>query len=70
MKTELIVIETRADYELARAMVASLMEAATREAGARLRTQAAIVAAYEAEISPLRAVDAIEAIKFRMDQMG
>jgi HTH-type transcriptional regulator/antitoxin HigA len=70
MKAQLIVIETPRDYEAARALVSELMNAATSEDGARLRAQAAIVAAYEARIRPPRPVDPIEAIKFRMDQMG
>lgn len=70
MKAELIVIETQRDYEVARALVSSLMNAATPEEGARLRAQAAIVAAYEARVRPPRRVDPIDAIKFRMDQMG
>src|SRR6185312_7273010 len=59
-----------ADYESARALMASLMSARTVAEGARLRAQAAIIAAYEAEVAPPRAVDPVDAIKFRMDQMG
>lgn len=70
MRTELIVIATPKDYESALALVSELMNAQTRKEGARLRAQAAIVAAYEARIRPPRPVDPIEAIKFRMDQMG
>lgn len=70
MKAELIVIETQRDYEAARALVSSLMTASTPEDGSRLRAQAAIVAAYEARVQTPRRVDPIEAIKFRMDQMG
>lgn len=70
MKTELIAIETPKDYEAARALVSALIDATSPEDGARLRAQAAIVAAYETRIRPPRPVDPIEAIKFRMDQMG
>jgi HTH-type transcriptional regulator/antitoxin HigA len=70
MKAELIVIETKGDYEAAHALVSSLMNAATAEEGARLRAQAAVIAAYEERVHPRRPVDPIEAIKFRMEQMG
>lgn len=70
MKAELIVIATPKDCEAARSLVSELMNAATPEDGARLRAQAAIVAAYEVRIHPPRRVDPVEAIKFRMDQMG
>ena len=49
MKVELIAIRNAADYEAARALVASLMNAQTERDGARLRAQATLVAAYEAE---------------------
>ena len=70
MKVELIAIRNTADYEAARALVASLMDARTERDGARLRAQAALVAAYEAEQAPSRPVDPVAAIKFRMEQMG
>ena len=70
MKVEVIAIRTQADYETARALLASLMNARTAAEGAHLRAQAAIIAAYEAGVSPPRAVDPVEAIKFRMEQMG
>jgi HTH-type transcriptional regulator / antitoxin HigA len=70
MKVEVIAIRTQADCETARALLASLMNAHTAAEGAHLRAQAAIIAAYEAEIVPSRPVDPIEAIKFRMEQMG
>jgi HTH-type transcriptional regulator/antitoxin HigA len=70
MKAELIVIENREDYAAAKALVSSLMEAASRADGARLRAQAALIAAYEAQVAPPRPADPIEAIRFRMDQMG
>jgi len=70
MKVELIAIRSAADYAAARALVASLMNARSERDGARLRAQAALIAAYEAEHAPPRAVDPVEAIKFRMEQMG
>ncbi len=70
MKVEVIAIRTQADYEAARALLASLMDARTPAEGARLRAQAAIIAAHEAQIVPPRQVDPVEAIKFRMEQMG
>lgn len=70
MKTELIAIANDRDYRAARSLVAALMT--SRRAGdiVRLRAQAALVEAYENERVPVRAVDPVEAIKFRMDQMG
>jgi HTH-type transcriptional regulator/antitoxin HigA len=70
MKVEVIAIRTQADYEAARGLLASLMSARSAAEGARLRAQAAIIAAYEAEAEPPRAVDPVEAIKFRMEQLG
>jgi HTH-type transcriptional regulator/antitoxin HigA len=70
MKAELIVIENREDYAAAMALLSSLMGATDRAQGARLRAQAALIAAYEAQVAPPRPTDPIEAIRFRMDQMG
>ena len=70
MKVELIAIRNDADYRAARALVVKLMRARTAADGARLRAQAALIAAYEAEIVPPRPADPVEAIKFRMEQMG
>jgi HTH-type transcriptional regulator/antitoxin HigA len=70
MKVELIAIRNAADHRAARQLVDSLMNARTAADGARLRSQAALVAAYEAETAPPRPADPIEAIKFRMEQMG
>jgi HTH-type transcriptional regulator/antitoxin HigA len=70
MKVELIAIRNTADHKAARQLVASLMNARSAVDGARLRAQAALIAAYEADIAPTRSVDPIEAIKFRMEQMG
>jgi antitoxin component HigA of HigAB toxin-antitoxin module len=67
MKVEVIAIRTEADYETAREFLSSLMNARTAAEGVRLRAQAAIIAAYEAGVVPPRAVDPVEAIKFRME---
>jgi HTH-type transcriptional regulator/antitoxin HigA len=70
MKIEVIAIETEADYRKALELVSSLMDASTPRDIARLQAQAMIVAAYEERICPRRSVDSVEAIKFRMEQMG
>jgi HTH-type transcriptional regulator/antitoxin HigA len=70
MKVELIAIRNGADYKAARELVASLMNAQNASDGIRLRAQAALIAAYEAEVAPPRPADPIEAIKFRMEQLG
>jgi len=70
MKVEVIAIRSQEEYESAQRLLASLMTARSAADGARLRAQAAIIAAYEAEVVPLRGVDPLEAIKFRMEQMG
>lgn len=70
MKSELVVIEGEADYADAKELLASLMDARSRADGARLRAQASLIAAYEAQVAPPRPADPIEAIRFRMDQMG
>jgi HTH-type transcriptional regulator/antitoxin HigA len=70
MKVELIAIRSEADYMAARALVTKLMNARTAADGARLRAQAALIAAYEADVAPPRPADPVEAIKFRMEQMG
>jgi HTH-type transcriptional regulator/antitoxin HigA len=70
MKAELIVIQNDADYEAALELVSSLMDSTEPEDVARLRAQARLVQAWEAERWPARAVDPVEAIKFRMEQKG
>ena len=70
MKTELIAIANDRDYREARGLVATLMTSRKAADIVRLRAQAALVEAYENERVPVRAVDPVEAIKFRMDQMG
>lgn len=70
MKTQLIAIETRKDYDAALALLDTLMDSSRAGDVARARAQAAIIAAYEARLSPIRPVHPVDAIKFRMDQMG
>jgi HTH-type transcriptional regulator / antitoxin HigA len=70
MKAELIVIQSEADYAAALALIDRLMDSSTPGDVGRLRAQARLVEVWEAERRPLRAVDPVEAIKFRMDQMG
>ncbi len=52
------------------ALVGSLMQATSARDVARLRAQARLVQAWESERWPVRKVDAVEAIKFRMEQKG
>lgn len=70
MKTELIAIANDRDYREARSLVATLMTSRKAADIVRLRAQAALIEAYENERVPVRAVDPVEAIKFRMEQMG
>jgi HTH-type transcriptional regulator/antitoxin HigA len=70
MKTELIVIQNEGDYKAALALVGSLMQATDAKDIARLRAQARLIQAWEAEQWPVRKVDPVEAIKFRMEQKG
>lgn len=70
MRAELVVIQSEADYASALAMIESLIDATDPKDIGRLRAQARLVEAWEAERRPLRPVDPVEAIKFRMDQMG
>jgi HTH-type transcriptional regulator/antitoxin HigA len=64
-------IKTNADYRAALKEVESLMmaEANTPE-GERLDVLVTLVEAYEMKHFPLDLPDPVEAIKFRMDQMG
>jgi len=70
MKTEVIVIQNERDLLAARSLVHGLMGATSRKDVARLRAQSALLAAWEAEIHPVIPPDPIEAIRFRMEQMG
>jgi HTH-type transcriptional regulator/antitoxin HigA len=70
MKTELIAIANERDYRAARSLVSTLMASRKASDVIRLRAQASLIEAYENECAPVRAVDPVEAIKFRMEQMG
>lgn len=64
-------IRTKADYEAALAEVRRLWGAkAGTEKGDRLDVLATLIDAYEAEHYPMDPPDPIEAIKFRMEQLG
>ena len=64
-------IKTTADYESALRRVDELMDATPESAeGAELDVLATLVAAYESQHFPIDSPDPIEAIKFRMEQMG
>lgn len=64
-------IKTKRDYQRALARVEELMDAkpGTRE-GDELDVLATLVEAYEDKHFPIDAPDPVEAILFRMDQMG
>lgn len=64
-------IKTQDDYNNALARVAKLMDAEPdTEAGAELDVLATLIDAYESRHFPIESPDPIEAIKFRMEQMG
>lgn len=64
-------IKTKADYRAALRTVESLMgaKARTRE-GDRLDVLVTLIEAYERQHFPMDLPDAVEAIKFRMEQQG
>lgn len=64
-------IRTEADYEAAMARIAELMsaEAGTAE-GDELDILATLVEAYEQKRFPIEPADPIEAINFRIEQLG
>jgi HTH-type transcriptional regulator/antitoxin HigA len=68
---ELKPIRTKADYKEALETITSLLDApvGSREAGT-LEVRSLLVEAYEEEHHPIGPPDPIEAIKFRMEQMG
>jgi len=71
MTTELKPIRTEADYEAALEQVERLWGAASGTPdGDRLEVLATLIDAYETERYPMDSPDPIEAIKFRMEQMG
>ena len=64
-------IRTKADYRAALKEVESLMDARTgTPQGERLDVLVTLVEAYEKKHFPLDLPDAVEAIKFRMEQSG
>ena len=64
-------IRTRADYKAALKILESLMNArAHTPKGDRLDLWVTLVEAYERKHFPLDLPDAVEAIKFRMEQQG
>jgi HTH-type transcriptional regulator/antitoxin HigA len=71
MAHELRPIRTEADYEAALAEVGRLWGAKSgTEGGDRLDVLATLIDVYEAGHYPMDPPDPIEAIEFRMDQMG
>lgn len=64
-------VKTKADYRVALKEIESLMSAKLNTPqGQRLDVLATLVEAYEAKHHPLDLPDPVEAIKFRMEQMG
>lgn len=64
-------IKTRADYKAALKAVESLMTARPNSAeGDRLDVLVTLIEAYERKHFPMDLPDAVEAIKFRMEQQG
>ena len=64
-------IKTRADYKAALKTVDSLMSArANSPEGDRLDVLVTLIEAYERKLFPMDLPDAVEAIKFRMEQQG
>ncbi|GAB4233982.1 MAG: DNA-binding protein [Deltaproteobacteria bacterium] len=68
---ELKPIRTNADYKAALEYISTLLDApvGSKEAGV-LEVLSVLVEAYEGEHHPVDPPDPIEAIKFRMEQMG
>jgi HTH-type transcriptional regulator/antitoxin HigA len=64
-------IKTRVDYKAALKTVESLMSArANTPEGDRLDVLVTLIEAYERKLFPMDLPDAVEAIKFRMEQQG
>ena len=64
-------VKTKADYRAALKEIESLMAAKPNTPqGQRLDVLTTLVEAYEAKHYPLDLPDPVEAIKFRMDQLG
>lgn len=71
MMADIRPIRTEADFDLAMKEVARLWGAKTGSAeGDRLEVLATLIEAYEAVHHPIDPPDPVEAIKFRMEQMG
>lgn len=71
MMAELKPIRTEADYDAALEQVEQLWGAASGTPdGDRLDILATLIDAYEVEHHPMDPPDPVEAIKFRMEQMG
>lgn len=65
------ILKTEEEYKKAMGEIRSLMEAQPwTEEWDRFQTLAILIDAYETEHFPIPAPDPIEAIKFRLDQMG
>lgn len=64
-------IRTKADYRAALKAVESLMGAKARSPqGDRLEVLVTLIEAYERQHFPMELPDAVDAIKFRMEQQG
>jgi predicted transcriptional regulator len=70
MRAELIIVQNEADHREARAIVHSLVHSERPEDLARLRAQALLVADWEAQHYPPVPPDPLEAIRFRIEQLG
>ena len=70
MRTEVIVIENEQDHQAAKELLRSLIDAESPEAVAHLRAQALVIQAWERNHHPVLPPDPVDAIKFRMEQMG
>lgn len=71
MAADLKPVRTEADYNEAMEQVAQLWGAASgTPEGDRLEILATLIDAYEAAHCPMDPPDPVEAIKFRMEQMG
>jgi HTH-type transcriptional regulator / antitoxin HigA len=71
MTFDLKPVRTKADYKLALKAAEALMGAKSRSPeGERLDILVTLIEAYEASHFPMDLPDAVEAIKFRMEQQG
>ena len=68
---EILPIRTKADYRRTLKEIETLMDAAPKsQKGERLDVLVTLVEAYERKHFPLDLPDPVEAIRFRMEQMG